>query len=66
MDIKMPIMDGMEATKLIKKMSTMPVIAVSASVLDSDRNLFQQAGMDGYVPKPIDKDKIEAILSSRF
>jgi signal transduction histidine kinase/DNA-binding response OmpR family regulator len=66
MDIKMPIMDGMEATKLIKEFSTIPIIAVSASVLDSDRSLFQKAGMDGYIPKPIDKDKIEAILSSRF
>lgn len=65
MDIKMPVMDGVEATKQIKKFSVIPIIAVSASVLESDRNLFQKAGMDGYIPKPIDKDRLEAVLRSK-
>lgn len=63
MDIKMPVMNGMEATRQIKLFSTIPIIAVSASVLESDRSLFQKSGMDGYIPKPIDKDQLENVLS---
>lgn len=65
MDIKMPVMDGMEATREIKKISVVPIVAVSASVLEKDKQMFQYAGMDGYIPKPIDKDRLESILSNR-
>ena len=64
-DIKMPIMNGIEAVKIIKKMPRYPpVIAVSASVLETDKSLYYSSGMDGYIPKPIDKDKLEQILKS--
>jgi len=64
MDIKMPVMDGLTATRHIKKLDNPPtVIAVSASVLESDRSLFYSAGMDGYIPKPIDKDRLARTLA---
>lgn len=64
-DIKMPVMNGIDAVKIIKTFpSYPPVIAVSASVLDSDKSLYYKSGMDGYIPKPIDKDKLESVLNS--
>jgi len=65
MDIKMPVLDGLEATRQIKKLKKSPfVVAVSASVLDADKNKCFAAGMDAYIPKPIQKDKLEAVLKN--
>ena len=63
MDIKMPVMDGLEACRCIKKFNPCPfVVAVSASVLESDKNKCFRAGMDGYIPKPIQKEQLESTL----
>ena len=57
MDIKMPIMDGMEATKQIKeKHPDLPIIALTANAFDSDRQLAFEAGCDEFLPKPISSD----------
>lgn len=57
MDIKMPIMDGMEATRLIKeKHPDLPIIALTANAFDSDRQLAYEAGCDEFLPKPISSD----------
>ena len=57
MDIKMPVMDGMEATKLIKeKHPNLPIIALTANAFDSDRQLAFEAGCDEFLPKPISSD----------
>lgn len=65
MDIKMPVMDGLEATRRIKKLKHSPtIIAVSASVLDSDKNRCFGAGMDGYIAKPIQKEQLASVLKS--
>ena len=65
MDVKMPLMDGLEATRHIKKMRNPPIIiGVSASVLDADKSRCYTAGMDGYIPKPIQKDQLEAVLKN--
>jgi CheY-like chemotaxis protein len=57
MDIKMPIMDGMEATKLIKeKHPDLPIIALTANAFDSDRQLAFEAGCDEFLPKPISSE----------
>ena len=57
MDIKMPVMDGMEATKLIKeKHPDLPIIALTANAFDSDRQLAFEAGCDEFLPKPISSD----------
>lgn len=56
MDMKMPVMNGYEATRIIKKnekLRHIPVIAVSASVLESDEKKFREAGCDGILQKPI-------------
>lgn len=63
MDIKMPVMDGIEATQHIRQFPERPhIIAVSASVQASDKQKCQNVGIDGYLPKPIEIDKLEAIL----
>ena len=57
MDAQMPVMDGYEATRYIRKKfappkNQTPVIALSASVIRSDQDKCRAAGMNDYVPKP--------------
>lgn len=65
MDILMPILSGLEATKHIRQFSNPPmIIAVSAAVQDSDKNNCQEVGIDGYLSKPIiNKNDLDAALS---
>jgi len=57
MDIKMPIMDGLEATKAIKeKHPDLPIIALTANAFDSDRQLAVQAGCSDFLAKPVSSD----------
>ena len=59
MDIKMPVMDGKEATIRIKKFrSDLPVIALSAYATGEELDLIRSAGCDEIIPKPVDKDKL--------
>jgi len=57
MDVFMPEMDGIEATRRIRAMTTaggqVPIIALTASVLAGDRARFLAAGMNGFLPKPV-------------
>lgn len=54
MDIKMPIMDGLEATKEIRKTdSKVPIIALTANAFDSDKQKALEAGCNNYMAKPI-------------
>ncbi len=65
MDIQMPNMDGYEATRKIreiKKFQSLPIIAMTASVLMSDEKKCKEAGMNGFVPKPVRQDKLFTIL----
>ncbi len=56
MDIKMPVMDGLEATRQIKAIKQdVPVIAVTAYAMAGDENIAFEAGCDGYLTKPINK-----------
>lgn len=62
MDIQMPVMDGIEATKRIReKNKHTPIIAITAYALNGDRERFLAQGMDGYVSKPI---SVEELLST--
>ena len=56
MDIKMPVMDGLEATRQIKAINRdVPVIAITAYAMAGDENIALEAGCDGYLTKPINK-----------
>ncbi|QYJ78220.1 MHYT domain-containing protein [Shewanella acanthi] len=62
MDLQMPIMDGLSAAKARRKQEVleglphMPIIALTASVLEQDKSAAQEAGMDGFANKPVDFD----------
>ncbi|KAJ3018513.1 hypothetical protein HKX48_002834 [Thoreauomyces humboldtii] len=65
MDISMPVLDGLAATKAIRaKGHTLPIIAVTANVLEMEGERCLAAGMDGYMPKPIDRSKLRDMLAS--
>ncbi len=71
MDINMPIMDGYEATKEIRKISkTVPVIAVTAYAYTSDEQKVMENGFDGFMPKPINasnlRSQITVLLQERI
>lgn len=54
MDIKMPVMDGLEATRRLKEAHPLlPVIALTANVFDSDRDAAMAAGCDDFLAKPV-------------
>jgi two-component system cell cycle response regulator DivK len=65
MDIQLPGMNGIEALKVLRadaSTARIPVIAVTASVMQQDRNLITEAGFDGYIGKPINlKEFIDAV-----
>ena len=64
MDIKMPVKDGLEATKEIKeKHPDLPVIALTANAFDSDRQLAIEAGCDNFLAKPVSSDKCLAAIN---
>lgn len=66
MDLQMPVMDGLEATREIRKLegfANLPIIALSAAVLQDDLILAQEAGMNDFVAKPIDKILLQNVLS---
>ncbi|HDM8228891.1 TPA: response regulator [Vibrio campbellii] len=65
MDVSMPIMDGITATRLIRQKGiNIPIIALTAHALESDKTTCMKAGMDGFVSKPVRRQEIyEAIQS---
>ncbi|HNY07053.1 MAG TPA: ATP-binding protein [Bacteroidales bacterium] len=67
MDIRMPVMNGYEATRLIKKMRPdLPVIAQTAYSLDGDKNKSFEAGCDEYVTKPVNTGQLLAKINFFF
>lgn len=61
MDLHMPRLDGEEAARAIREMGRyVPIVALTASVLDEDRRRCREAGMDGFLEKPIQPDALYA------
>lgn len=66
MDIFMPEMDGIEATKLIREASATkdtPIIALTANAMTGDQARFLKAGMDDYLAKPLNKNTLIKMLN---
>lgn len=66
MDCRMPVMDGLEATRTIRKSgpgSRLPIIGLSANVFESDRAACIEAGMDGFLGKPLHLEDLRRYLS---
>lgn len=65
MDIKMPVMDGLEATGKIKAAHPdLPVVALTANAFESDRQQAIEAGCDNFLTKPISSEKCLATIAS--
>lgn len=64
MDIHMPVLDGIAATKLIKKQSLTkaPVIAMTASVMNDERDSYFAAGIDALIEKPFNFDSLQHMI----
>jgi len=66
MDMQMPVMDGVTATKAIRsnpRFQSLPVVGMTANAMDRDRQTCLEAGMNDYLTKPIDPDKLfDALL----
>lgn len=64
MDIKMPLMDGYDATRMIKEFrKSLPIIAQTAYAMTDDRQKAMQAGCDDYITKPIIKKQLISLLN---
>jgi two-component system, sensor histidine kinase len=67
MDVQMPVMDGVEATRTIRRgevgesIKNIPIVAMTAHAMSGDKEKFLETGMDGYVAKPVE---IEALLAA--
>ncbi len=69
MDVMMPVMDGLEATKAIRELERedakkIPIIAMTANAFEEDRKACLDAGMDEHIAKPIDIEKLRAVILS--
>ena len=69
MDCQMPEMDGFDATREIRKLElkdlrdeALPVIAMTANVMSGDRQRCLDVGMDDYIGKPVQRDRLESVL----
>ena len=71
MDIQMPVMDGYEASEKIRQLEdsyfqTLPIIALTASTMMDSRDRIISSGLDGYIEKPFNPEKLHKILASHI
>ena len=67
MDVQMPVMNGYEAAKAIRKLenrklASIPIIAMTANAFEEDRKEALASGMNGHIAKPIDVDNLISTL----
>ncbi|WP_343730893.1 response regulator [Duganella sp.] len=64
MDMQMPVMDGFTATRILRQelKLSLPIIAMTAGVLESERERSREAGITDFIPKPIEVDEMLAVL----
>ena len=67
MDVQMPIVDGLEAARMIRKQEEVtgahqPIVALTAHAVKGDQERCEAAGMDGYLAKPIRPEQLDAVL----
>jgi two-component system, OmpR family, response regulator len=70
MDVQMPVMDGLTASRLIREKESVagghtPIIALTAHAMAEDRQQCLDAGMDDYLSKPIDLDALLSLLGKK-
>ena len=64
MDIKMPLMDGLEATRQIRKFKKkMPIIALTAYAMENNEEISLEAGCNAYMSKPVRKPELLGIIN---
>lgn len=67
MDVQMPIMDGFQATREIRGLdeqrASVPIVAITANAFQSERDKCFSFGMDDYLTKPVDKDRLKEALA---
>ena len=71
MDIKMPVMDGLKAAKAIRASghadaSSIPIIAMTANSFKEDEKAAMEAGMNGFIPKPVDLQYLCSVLEKEL
>ena len=63
MDCRMPVMDGLEATKAIRAQGdSIPIVALTANTSEEDREDCYASGMDDFLAKPVDKEQLDKVL----
>lgn len=65
MDENMPNLSGTEAMQQIRALpnGNLPIVALAANVMVGDRERFLESGMDDFIPKPIDMNKLKTVLA---
>jgi CheY-like chemotaxis protein len=71
MDIQMPEMDGMQATENIRRLkdatkAATPIVALTANLLNGDGDRYLQKGMNDYLPKPLDEQRLFQLISKNL